>query len=208
MIVDLVRQGKRVGITATSHKAIGNLLKDVCHYSTDEGVTVRAIQKAPDGEHIEATNVVQAEGNPEVESALDSGEVDLVAGTAWLFARESLVGQLDVLFVDEAAQMSLANVVAVGGAANSIVLLGDPCQLTQPSQGSHPPGAELSALEQLLGDHITIPPDRGLFLDITFRLHPDVCEFVSEVFYDGRFDADKSCTIQAIADGRPWEEQA
>ncbi|MBU4357006.1 MAG: DNA2/NAM7 family helicase, partial [Proteobacteria bacterium] len=201
MIVDLVRQGKRVGITATSHKAIGNLLKEVCQYSAHAGVTVRAIQKAPDGDQVEAVNVVQAKSNQEVENALDLKEVDVVAGTAWLFARGGLTGQLDVLFVDEAAQMSLANVVGVGGAANSIVLLGDPCQLAQPSQGSHPPGAELSALEHLLGEHITIPPDRGLFLDITFRLHPDVCQFVSEVFYEGRLEADKSCTIQAIAGG-------
>jgi predicted RecB family nuclease len=201
MIVDLVREGKRVGITATSHKAIGNLLKEVCQYAAHEGVTVRAIQKAPEGDQVEAVNVVQAKNNQEVESALNLRGVDVIAGTAWLFARGGLIGQLDVLFVDEAAQMSLANVIGVGGAANNIVLLGDPCQLAQPSQGSHPPGSELSALEHLLGEHITIPPDRGLFLDITFRLHPDVCQFVSEIFYEGRLEADKSCTMQAIADG-------
>src|SRR5208283_754881 len=93
---------------------------------------------------------------------------------------------VDVLFVDEAGQMSLANVLAISPAATSIVLLGDPQQLDQPLRGVHPPGAEVSALGHLLNGRATIGVDQGLFLTETRRLHPDVCAFTSELFYDGR----------------------
>jgi len=201
MIIDLVRNGKRVGITATSHKAISNLLYEVCQCAAKEGVKVKAIQKAPDGEQVEAQNVCHTGNNEEVEYALNRKKVDVVAGTAWLFARPALHGKLDALFIDEAAQMSLANVVAVGGAAHNLVLLGDPRQLAQPSQGSHPPGAERSALEHLLGEHATVPPNRGLFLELTWRLHPEICKFVSEIVYEGRLSADPTCAIQAVGEG-------
>jgi uncharacterized protein len=93
---------------------------------------------------------------------------------------------VDVLFVDEAGQMSLANVLAVSGAARNVVLLGDPQQLDQPQKGTHPEGVNVSALEHLLGEHQTIPADRGLFLPLTWRLAPAICGFTSEAFYEGR----------------------
>jgi uncharacterized protein len=93
--------------------------------------------------------------------------------------------------------------VATGACADSVVLLGDPQQLAQPSKGIHPPGAGLSALEHLLGDHATIPSDRGLFLATTWRLHPALCDFVSEAFYDGRLQPDPGCSVQRLDDG-PW----
>jgi superfamily I DNA and/or RNA helicase len=94
--------------------------------------------------------------------------------------------KLDALFVDEAGQMSLANVLAASQCAHSLVLLGDPQQLEQPQQGSHPPGADLSALEHILKEHQTIPPDRGIFLPETWRLPPAICAFTSQVFYEGK----------------------
>ena len=97
-----------------------------------------------------------------------------------------MAATLDVLFVDEAGQMSLANVVAISGAARSLVLLGDPNQLPQVSQGTHPDGADASALEHVLAGRQTLPADRGLFLETTWRLHPKVCDYISEVFYEGR----------------------
>ena len=92
---------------------------------------------------------------------------------------------VDVLFVDEAGQMSFANVLAVSQAAKSVVLLGDPQQLEQPLQSSHPNGTEASALHHLLGDRKTIAPDAGLFLPETWRLSPEICSFTSELFYEG-----------------------
>jgi superfamily I DNA and/or RNA helicase len=110
----------------------------------------------------------------------------VAAGTAWLWARSDAFETLDVLFIDEAAQMSLPNVLAVSQAARSVVLLGDPQQLEQPTQGSHPEGTDVSALDHILAGHPTIPVDRGLFLEETWRLHPDICVFTSELFYENR----------------------
>jgi superfamily I DNA and/or RNA helicase len=105
---------------------------------------------------------------------------------------------VDTLFVDEAAQMSLANVLAVSQAANNIVLLGDPRQLEQPMQGSHPEGTDVSALTHILGSHATIPADRGLFLEETWRLHPEICAFTSELFYDSRLRSRPGLELQEI----------
>ena len=97
------------------------------------------------------------------------------------------VNSVDVLFVDEAGQMSLADMLAVSQAAETVVLLGDPQQLEQPTQGSHPDGVDTPALDHILGaDHRTIPEDRGRLLEETWRLHPTICAFTSELFYEGR----------------------
>jgi len=97
-----------------------------------------------------------------------------------------MANSVDVLFLDEAGQMSLANTLAIAQAATTLVLLGDPQQLDQPQRGVHPPGAEVSALGHLLNGRATIRGDQGLFLSETRRLHPDICAFTSEAFYDGR----------------------
>jgi uncharacterized protein len=112
-----------------------------------------------------------------------------------------MAASVDVLFVDEAGQVSLATVCAMAGAARSIVLLGDPNQLPQVSQGSHPEGAESSALQHLVGDERTIPAERGLFLDTTWRLHPRVNDYISDVFYANRLATDPSTARQSLADG-------
>ena len=108
--------------------------------------------------------------NPAALEAIDEGKV--VGGTAWLWARADAEQKLDYLFVDEAGQMSLAMVLAAGRAAKNIVLLGDPQQLEQPQQGAHPEGSGIAALDHLLDGHQTMPPDKGLFLEKTWRLHP------------------------------------
>ena len=110
-------------------------------------------------------------------------------GTAWLWAREDASDAVDVLFVDEAAQMSLANVLAVSQAAKTVVLIGDPQQLNQPTQGSHPDGTGVSAYDHVLAGEQTIPTDRGLFLEETWRLHPDICAYTSELFYEGKLSS-------------------
>jgi uncharacterized protein len=112
--------------------------------------------------------------------------VDIVAGTAWMFAREEFDQRLDFLIVDEAGQLSLANAVSIGGAARNLVLVGDPLQLAQPSKGTHPAGAGASALDHVLGTAETLPEDIGVFLDLTHRLHPKICAFISEVVYEDR----------------------
>jgi len=186
MIVELVGDGRRVGITAVSHKVITNLLHEVCRHAADVGVRWRAIQKCNDGDQCRESAVTQAEDNQAVSNAIRGGSAQVAAGTAWLWARPEMANSVDVLFLDEAGQISLANTLAVSQAATSIVLLGDPQQLDQPQRGIHPRGAEVSALGHLLSGHATISASQGLFLSETRRLHPDVCSFISQVFYDGR----------------------
>ncbi|HEY7511841.1 MAG TPA: DEAD/DEAH box helicase, partial [Vicinamibacteria bacterium] len=203
IVLELVRSGRRVGVTANSHKAIANLLDELCRSAERAGVALDVVQKASDDGRCGHPMVRPAAGNAEVEAALRAGQVQVLAGTPWLFAREALEGTLDTLVVEEAGQLSLANVVAVGGAARSLVLLGDPRQLAQPSKASHPPGAERSALEHLLGEHETIPPELGVFLATTRRLHPSLARFVSEAFYGGRLVSHASCAAQRIGGAGP-----
>jgi uncharacterized protein len=112
-------------------------------------------------------------------------------------------GSVDVLFVDEAGQVSLANVLAISQAADSLVLLGDPQQLDQPLRGSHPPGAGRSALAHILGDRATMPADQGLFLETTWRLHPELCRYTSETFYDDRLEAEPHLVVQRLESDDP-----
>ena len=150
---------------------------------------LQIIQKC-DGEDIcDDESVTIAKDNDEVVDALASGEAQVAAGTVWLWSRTEMADSVDVLFVDEAGQMSLANVLAASPATKSIVLLGDPQQLDQPQRGVHPLGAEASALSHLLNGAATIAPDRGLFLAESWRLHPDLCAFTSDVFYESRLSA-------------------
>ncbi|MDO5712285.1 MAG: TM0106 family RecB-like putative nuclease, partial [Micrococcales bacterium] len=131
--------------------------------------------------------VVEVADNGRVAQGVAAGETRLVGGTAWLWARQEMEASVDVLVIDEAGQFSLANALAVAPAArHGIVLLGDPQQLTQPTQAAHPDGGEVSALEHLLAGHDTIPADRGVFLDRTWRMHPDLAAFVSELSYEER----------------------
>jgi predicted RecB family nuclease len=197
-IVALARKGRRVGVSANSHRAIGNLLTKVREVAAEQGATVRVLQKCDESQSCGAPGVQRAERNEDVVAALGAAEVDVVAGTPWLFADERLDGMLDVLVVDEAGQMSLANVCAVGTAARNLVLLGDPQQLAQPSQGVHPDGAEKSALDHVLAGHDTVPEHRGVFLPVTRRMHPDVCAFISDAFYDSRLTAHPDCIRQRI----------
>jgi uncharacterized protein len=107
-------------------------------------------------------------------------------------------GVVNTLFVDEAGQVSLADALALSTSTRNVVLLGDPQQLGQVSQGVHPDGASASVLEHLLAGEDTVPPDRGLFLSRTWRMHPDVCRFISETSYAGRLHAVPACERQRI----------
>jgi uncharacterized protein len=106
--------------------------------------------------------------------------------------------KLDYLFVDEAGQIALANLVAMGTSTKNIVLLGDQMQLGQPVQGSHPGRSGDSTLDFLLDGLATIPPERGIFLANTWRLHPDICSFISEAVYDGRLKSEASTINQKL----------
>ncbi|MCY4661715.1 MAG: TM0106 family RecB-like putative nuclease [Acidobacteria bacterium] len=226
MVLDLLAGGKRVGVTANSHKVISNLLAAVCRAADVErgesapgerspgngsagcgsggssaeraSSAIRGIQKTNAGDGCPDERIVQASSNGAVAEALATGEANLAGGTAWLWAREEMADTVDVLVIDEAGQMSLANTLAVCQAARSLVLLGDPRQLDQPIQGVHPPGADVSALGHLLGESPTVDPSRGVFLDRTWRMHPDVCAFTTEQFYEGRLGARPELARQTV----------
>jgi predicted RecB family nuclease len=200
MICELVRQGKRVGVTATSHKVIRHLLDKIAEHADHTAAAVRLAHKNGDeddgGENGRVKSFAE---NSEALAALRSGEANVVGGTAWLWARPEFAASVDVLFVDEAGQMALANVLAVSQAANSVVLLGDPRQLEQPHKGTHPDGVGVSALEHILQGRQTVPADRGIFLPETWRLAPTICAFTSELFYDGRLTSRSGLDRQRIA---------
>ena len=182
-ILALLAEGKRVGIASNGHKAINQLLGEVETLAAANGLACRGIKKNSYEHQVLGTGrwIEETYDNKAVTPAHQ-----LVAGTAWLFARPELDQAFDYLFIDEAGQVGLANVVAIGVAARNIVLIGDQMQLAQPIQGSHPNGSGVSALQHLLGDHTTVPPERGVFLSETRRMHPDLCGFVSAAVYDRR----------------------
>ena len=205
MILAALDNGKRVGVTAPSHKVIRNLLDGVQAAAKEKGLPpISCVHKVKDlSEEELPEGLREVKDNPEAFDALVTGQCQILAGTPWLWAREEATGLADLLFVDEAGQMSLANAVAIAPAARNLILLGDPQQLEQPIQGSHPDGAEVSVLEHLLQGAKTIPPDRGLFLDKTWRLHPEICQFTSELFYENRLDSRDGLKNQRL-EGHPW----
>jgi predicted RecB family nuclease len=192
LIRALLDDGLTVGVTALSHKVINNLLR---------AVDRPALQKSDGVEGGGAGRIKVVGSNGEVSEALASASANLVGGTAWLWARGDMQGLVDVLVIDEAGQFSLANAVAVSSAARSMVLLGDPQQLTQPTQAVHPDGAGISALDHLLDGHDTIPADHGVFLDRTYRMHPAITSFVSQTSYDGRLASVEGLRAQRVRAG-------
>jgi uncharacterized protein len=204
MILDLVRAGKRVGVTACSHKVIRNLLKEVVKAAADEGIRVRCLQRVPENSITEPAGIKEESDPAKAREKILSRSYDVVGGTAWVWSREELAGVIDVLVVDEAGQMSLANVLACAQAATNLVLLGDPQQLEQPQKASHPEGSELSALEYLLEGHDTMPEERGLFLGESWRLHPSICSYTSELFYEGKLRSHASLAAQVVSGPSPY----
>jgi hypothetical protein len=192
----LLGRGLRVGVGARSHKAIHKLLEELEALAGGETL---GLKKATDEDQSFYEGSVVA-NETAIEPFADPA-IRLLAGTAWLFSREELDGALDVLVLDEAGQLSLADALAMGTSVRSLVLLGDPLQLAQVSQGTHPPGTGASVLEHLLADDPTIPEDRGVFVEETRRMHEDVCRFVSETVYAGRLRPAEACNRQGTGAG-------
>ncbi len=185
MIRAAVAAGKRVGVTSNSHKVIQNLFDEIYEQAGAAQQDLRFGRK-PSPDEVVPSWVASYDKNEEALAAIRSGEVHVLGGTAWLWADQDAAGVVDLLFVDEAGQFSLANTLAIAQAVGSLVLLGDPQQLDQPRKASHPDGVGVSALTHVLGEHETMPPGRGIFMPETWRLAPAVCEFTSELFYEGK----------------------
>ncbi|CAM3799163.1 TM0106 family RecB-like putative nuclease [Occultella aeris] len=191
------RFGWRVGVVAQSHAVVEHFLRGVI----EAGVPGAQVGKR--GGSVDAS--IPTDFRPAVEHdpsappwvRLDAYQHQeflerhgsagaVIGGTAWDFTnrRRFAVGDLDVLVIDEAGQFALANTIAVATAARRLLLLGDPQQLPQVSQGTHDAPVDVSALGWLTEGHATLPPSRGYFLDRTWRLHPELCEAVSTLAYD------------------------
>jgi uncharacterized protein len=185
LITGLLGRGCTVGVTANSHASIHHLLGAIERETLERGVRLAGQKRC-------------TAGNPESEYASETrridnvrdfalGDVNLVAGTAWAFGRDHMDGKLDYLFIDEAGQLALPLAISVMTAARNIVLLGDPRQLAQVSNTAHPGDIGASVLDHVLGrDVATVPPERGILLRDSYRMHPDVCRFISDTMYDGR----------------------
>jgi uncharacterized protein len=198
MIRAAVAKGMRVGVTATSHKVIQNLFDAVRDQAKAAGEDIHLARKAKDGEEL-PPHILEFDKNEVALDAVRNRKVDVLGGTAWLWADEDALESVDLLFVDEAGQFSLANAIAVAPAAGSLVLLGDPQQLDQPQKASHPEGVGVSALAHVLGGAETIPTHIGIFLPETWRLAPNICSFTSELFYAGKLRSIPPLVNQRLA---------
>ena len=203
IIANLLRAGKKVGVLSNSHKAIQNLLRStgkamdgqlrgVYAGKSDEDATDTGNKELG----VACPGLVIVAGGPDAAKQYSDG---VLAGTAWLFSRDDMKDRVDYLFIDEAGQVSLANLVAVSRSTANIILMGDQMQLEQPIQGTHPGDSGQSALNYYLQDHATIPETLGIFLGVSYRMHPDICQFISEMAYEARLKAAPENQTQRLA---------
>ncbi|MGA5542871.1 TM0106 family RecB-like putative nuclease [Mycobacterium sp. NPDC051198] len=196
IIAGLVNQhGWRIGIVAQSHAVIEHLLEQVL----DAGVDAAQVAKKRKGADPRWTEI----GENHYASFIADHPGCVIGGTAWDFANETRVPRqcLDLLVIEEAGQFNLANTIAVAPAARNLLLLGDPQQLPQVCQGTHPAPVDDSALGWLVDGAHTLPAERGYFLDHSFRMHPAVCGPVSRLSYDGRLQSHEKVSAARRLDG-------
>ena len=202
MIRRLVAQGKKVGVTALSHRVIRKVLEEIQdRQPEDPPGEPRLIQKGEEDEVL--PEIDRAPKNAVALAALRTGAKDVAGGTSYLWACPEAFESVDYLFIDEAGQMALADVLSVAGCAKNLILIGDPQQLERPLTGAHPEGADRSALEHVLQGQKTMPKEEGLFLPQTRRLHPSICKFTSETFYENRLQPDQTARNRKL-EGHPW----
>jgi predicted RecB family nuclease len=189
-------QAWRVGVVAQSHATVENLLDAVI----DAGLDPRRVAKKRNDHH--APRWQEIDGSDYAAFIADTAGC-VIGGTAWDFANANRVlpGSLDLLVIDEAGQFCLANTIAVAPAAANLLLLGDPRQLPQVSQGTHPEPVDTSALDWLVDGRRTLPDERGYFLDRSYRMHPAVCAAVSALSYEGRLHSHIECTTARHLEG-------
>jgi predicted RecB family nuclease len=187
----------RVGVVAQSHAVVENLFRDLIKAGVDPERVAK--KDSPGGV---PWQVIDKDAYTAFIATHDGC---VIGGTAWDFANDTRVepGSLDLLVIEEAGQFCLANTIAVARAANNLLLLGDPQQLPQVSQGQHPEPVDESALGWLVGEHRTLPEQFGYFLDRSHRMHPAVCAPVSRLSYEGRLQSESSRTAARRLDGYP-----
>lgn len=199
MIIELVKAKKKIGVTAISHRVITTLFEKVKELSDKENYAIEFVHKITNKMDYMPEWIDQIKEPKKVLEAVNQGK--LVGGTAWLWSSNEFVETVDYLFIDEAGQMSLSQSLAASRSAKNIVLLGDPQQLEQPQRGSHPEGSDVAALTYLLDGNPTMPKSKGLFLDVTYRMHPAITQFTSEMFYESKLNSQPGLENQTISGG-------
>jgi predicted RecB family nuclease len=195
VIADLLKDGAKIGIASNSHKAINNLLLGAAKYCNEEAIEANFYCNKDTDPGLVRHGVTILE-NKAISKYVKPACV--FGTTAWGFSREDLIDGLDYLFVDEAGQVSVANLIAMSRSASNLVLMGDQMQLGQPIEGVHPGESGLSILDYLLHEIPTIPKDMGVFLDTTYRMHSEVNKFISKHVYDGQLKISASNDLRVI----------
>lgn len=203
VIKALLESNKRIGVMSNSHAAIMNVLKTLAEDLPDTLIAkVGGFESAKDfNEKFPDSDFpgFRYRGSMQFTKSEPMESFGVIGATVYSFAKGQVYeAPFDYLFVDEASQVALANLIAVSGAAKNIILMGDQMQLEQPIQGAHPGQSGSSALEYMLQGHAVIPKDVGIFLERTYRMHPEVCAPLSEVVYESRLVADLPNNQQVI----------
>lgn len=186
VIAELIKMGAKIGIASNSHKAINHLLLKTKEYCLERNINgVFACTKDNDPK-LQAENIVIIKNNELINHVTASC---VIGTTAWGFSRDDMADKLDYLFIDEAGQVSVANLVAMSRCARNLVIMGDQMQLGQPSQGTHPLESGLSILDYLLHETPTIADDMGVFLGTTYRMHSTINQFISKFVYDNKLES-------------------
>jgi len=196
IIADLLLNGQRVGISSNSHRSINHLLLETAKYCNELGIKATYTCTSNTQPELEE-NGIKILKNEELSNRVESASV--IGTTAWGFARDDMRGRFDYLFIDEAGQVPVANLIAISRSARNLILIGDQMQLSQPSQGSHPMESGLSILDYLLRGASTIEENMGIFLGTTYRMHPKINNLISHHVYDGKLEANEATAIRTIA---------
>lgn len=195
IIANLLQQGRSIGVSSNSHKAINHLLTGVALFCTEKNIPASIYATKNTGDELEECGI-EIIANRDLSSKVKQGVV--LGGTAWGFCRADLEKKLDYLFVDEAGQVPMARLIGMSRAADNLILLGDQMQLSQPSQGVHPAESGLSTLDYLLGESPIVDKKMGIFLSTTFRMHSSITQFVSTSFYKGMLSSLPQNDVQHI----------
>jgi len=204
VIAALLKVGKKVAISSNSHKAINHLLLKAAEVCRDQGIACKALKVASsyseESEEEFAAAGVDILDRAKAEKVLRS--YNLVGATVFALSRETQADCVDYLFIDEATQVALPNLVSMAHCTKNLVLLGDQMQLEQPIKAVHPGSSGNSALVHLTQAKTLVSPDFGLFLATTYRMHPDVCKVVSDTFYESALGSAPETANQRLIWGR------
>ena len=200
VIRQLVDRGMKVGVVANSHSAIENLL----WATLEAGVGPDQIAKKTQAGDKQAKGWVTPSTNKVMANWRASEKGYVMGGTSWSFCAKELMGDsFDYIFIDEAAQFSLVDAIAVSANTKNLVLLGDPRQLTQVVQAIHPGGVDNSALGHYMGESAILEKEKGYFLDVTRRMHPKVNAPVSALSYQNKLHSHPDTKLNQVAGTKP-----